>query len=266
MFDAERSATRKGGTPQTERAARGRWLKEYWDSTIGKKIVVAITGIFLAFYIVLHVLGNLKAFQGTGNGDPAIDQYAHWVRTLGSPALPHYGFLWAFRALLLAALIVHIVAIAQLTRRNRAARPAGYRATPVIQRSLASRTMMATGILVLAFLVFHILQFTTRTIQVTPVSSGTVYANLYDAFQKWYFVLIYVAAVALLGFHLRHAIWSVFQTAGWDKPNRNATIRRFATTLALAVTVGFAAVPLALWSDILPSPPSHQATVASRTP
>jgi len=249
-----------------ERAARGRWLKEYWDSTIGKKIVVALTGIFLALYVVLHALGNLKAFQGPGNGDPAIDRYAHWLRTLGGPALPHYGFLWAFRTLLIAALILHIVAITQLTRRNRAARPAGHRDAQRIQRSLSSRTMMLTGILVLAFLVFHILQFTSRTIQITPIASGTVYANLYDAFQKWYFVLLYVAAVAALGFHLRHAIWSIFQTGGWDKPNRNPTIRRFATTLAVSVTVAFAAVPIAFWSDILPTPPAREATLAQRAP
>jgi succinate dehydrogenase / fumarate reductase, cytochrome b subunit len=245
-----------------ERRTRGRWLKEFWDSTIGKKIVVATTGILLALYVVLHMLGNLKSFQGTGDGDPAIDTYAHWLRTIGSPALPHDGFLWLYRAVLLAALILHIVAITQLWRRNQAARPPGYRDAPVIQRSFSSRTMMTTGLIVLAFLVFHILQFTTRTIQITPIESGTVYANLYDAFQKWYFVVIYVAAVAMLGFHLRHALWSIFQTGGWDKPNRNTTLRRFATTMAVAVAVGFAAVPIAFAADILPSPPSNEANLA----
>jgi succinate dehydrogenase / fumarate reductase, cytochrome b subunit len=246
----------------SETAARGRWLKEVWDSSIGKKVLVAITGVYLALYVVLHALGNLKSFQGTGDGDPAIDRYAHWLRTLGDPALPHDGFLWLFRATLLGALILHVVLIVQLTRRNREARPAGYRDAPRIQRSFSSRTMMATGILVLVFLVFHILQFTTRTVQVTPIHEGTVYANLYDVFQKWYFVVLYVAAVAALGFHLRHALWSIFQTMGWDKPNRNATIRRFATFTAVAVAVGFAAVPVAFWTDVLPSPPSNDATVA----
>ena len=167
--------------------------------------------------------------------------------------IPHEGLLWTARAILLAALVIHVVGIVQLTRRNRAARPAGH-APQRIQRSLASSTMLLTGLLILAFLVFHILQFTTRTIQVTPVYEGTVYLNLYDAFQKWYFVLIYVAAVSLLGLHLRHALWSVTQTAGWDKPNRNPTFRRAATVLAVAVAVGFASIPICFWTGVLPDP------------
>jgi succinate dehydrogenase / fumarate reductase cytochrome b subunit len=114
--------------------------------------------------------------------------------------------------------------------------------------------MLASGIVILAFLVFHILQFTTRTIQITPVYQGTVYLNLYDAFQKWYFVVIYVAAVVVLGFHLRHALWSITQTAGWDKPNRNATLRRTATVVAWGVTIGFAAIPLLFFTGALPEP------------
>lgn len=249
-----------------ENAGRGRWLKEVWESTVGKKVLVAITGAMLALYVVLHALGNLKAFQGNGGGDPVIDRYAHWLRTVGDPALPHNGFLWLIRVVLLMALVVHVVLVVQLRNRNRAARPPGYRDVPRIQRSLSARTMMATGVLLLAFIVFHILQFTTHTIQVTPIHSGEVYANVYNAFQKWYFVLLYVAAVVALGFHLRHAMWSVFQTAGWDKPNRNATFRGFATTLAVAVTVAFAAVPLAVWTDVLPAPVSHPQAVAQTRP
>jgi succinate dehydrogenase / fumarate reductase cytochrome b subunit len=239
---------------------RRRWLREFWDSTIGKKLVVAITGAVLALYVILHMLGNLKAFQGPGDGSAAIDRYAAFLRTAGEPVFPRNGLLWIVRAILLAALILHLVAITQLTRRNRAARPAGQAPRP-IQRSLASRTMLLTGLVILAFLVFHILQFTTRTIQVTPVYEGTVYLNVYTAFQKWYFVLLYVGAVSLLGLHLRHALWSVTQTAGWDKPNRNPTFRRTATTIAVGVAVGFAAVPLAVWTGVLPDPnPGSQLT------
>jgi succinate dehydrogenase / fumarate reductase cytochrome b subunit len=245
-------------------AKRGRWLREVWASTVGKKVIVAITGAILGAYVVLHVLGNLKAFQGNGgSGGPAIDKYAEWLRTVGDPAIPRNGVLWLVRALLIIALVLHVAAIYQLTKRNRAARPAGHQGPPVIQRSLSSRTMVATGVLLLAFIVFHILQFTTRTIQITPVYEGTVYMNVYEAFQKWYFVLVYVGAVTLLGFHLRHGLWSVTQTLGWDKPNRNPTFRRAATSVAVAVTVGFAAVPVAFYTGILPDPPGAQ-TVASR--
>jgi succinate dehydrogenase / fumarate reductase cytochrome b subunit len=235
---------------------RGRWLREYWASTIGKKIAVAFTGAILALYVVLHVLGNLKAFQGPGGGDAAVDRYAEWLRTAGAPAIPHEGLLWTIRVVLLVALVIHVVAIVQLTGRNLAARPAGHRQAPQIQRTQSSRWMLTTGILLLAFIVFHILNFTTGTIDPTPIRSGQVYANLYDAFQEWYLVLIYVAASAVLYLHLRHALWSATQTAGWDKPNRNPTFRRTATGAAIAVAVGFAALPVAIWTDVLPEPES----------
>jgi succinate dehydrogenase cytochrome b subunit len=242
-----------GSAELAESTPRGRWLREVWASTVGKKVIVAITGAILALYVIVHMLGNLKAIQGTGSHGAAIDTYAEWLRTVGSPVIPRSGVLWVIRGILLAALVIHVVAITQLVKRNRQARPAGAKATR-IQRSLASRTMLASGIFILAFLVFHILQFTTRTIQVTPVYEGTVYANLYDAFQKWYFVLLYVGAVVVLGFHLRHALWSITQTAGWDKPNRNPTFRRVATVVAVAVAVGFASIPILFWTGALPSP------------
>lgn len=257
-------AKKTGGSREGYPPPRGRWLREVWGSTIGKKIIVAITGIILAGYVVLHVLGNLNTFRGDDaqSGAP-IDAYAHWLRTVGTPALPQSTLLWMVRLLLLGALILHITTIAALVKRNRAARPDEQRTPPQLERTFSSRTMMFTGILILAFVVFHILQFTTRTVQVTPVYDGTVYANLDAAFQKWYFVLIYVAAVVILGFHLRHAIWSVTQTLGWDKPNRNTTFRRFATGLAIAVAVGFASVPVAFYLNVLPDPPTTQA-VAQR--
>ena len=258
-----RSETSEAPAPtiaSQELPQRGRWLRELWASTIGKKLIVAITGVILAIYIVLHALGNLKAFQGgSGAGQPAVDRYAEWLRTVGEPAIPRNGVLWVIRIVLIAALLLHIAAIVQLTAKNRAARPLGHRPHRIV-RSLSARTMLFTGIVILAFLVFHILQFTTRTIQTTPVYEGTVYANLYEAFQKWYFVVIYVGAVALLGLHLMHALWSVTQTWGFDKPNRNPTIRRLATGTAVAVTLGFASVPLAFWTGILDAPPGLQAS------
>ncbi len=244
-------------------ATRGQWLRETWSSTVGKKVIVAITGAILFAYIVLHVLGNLKVFQGYGSGGAPLDDYSNFLRTVGSPVIPRDGLLWLVRLILLAALIVHIAAIVSLTKRNHRARPTGQRPAPVVERSLSSRTMLVTGGLLLAFIVFHILQFTTRTIQVTPVYEGTVYANLDAAFSKWYFVLLYVAAVVLLGMHLKHALWSTTQTAGWDKPNRNPTFRRFATGTAVAIAVGFAAVPICFYANILPDPPAPRA-VAQR--
>jgi succinate dehydrogenase / fumarate reductase cytochrome b subunit len=234
-------------------AQRGLWLREVWRSTIGKKVMVAITGAILVAYVILHVLGNLKALQGVGGGAPAVDAYAEWLRSAGDPALPREGLLWTVRVVLLLAVIVHIVGVLQLAKRNRDARPPGS-AARTIGRSLASRAMVLTGLLLLAFIVFHILHFTTRTIHPTPLAEGTVYANLYVAFQEWYLVLVYVGASALIGLHLLHGTWSAIQTAGWDKPNRNRTFRRFAVGTALLVGVGFALIPLAFWLDVLPEP------------
>jgi succinate dehydrogenase / fumarate reductase cytochrome b subunit len=247
----EGPASRPGS--ELKALGRGAWMREVWASTIGKKVIVAITGAILAGYVVLHVLGNLKALQGAG-GDPALDKYAEWLRTVGEPAIPREGLLWVIRVVLLVALILHVTGIVQLVARNQAARPPGHRQAKRLGRSVAATAMLATGLLLLAFVVFHILQFTTGTIEVTPIREGDVYANLYDAFQKWYFVLIYVAASLLIAMHLYHGLWSAIQTAGWDKPNRNASFRRLATGTALFAAIGFALIPVLFFVDVLPEP------------
>lgn len=239
----------------TGRRPRLRWLSEVWASTIGKKLIVGISGVILAAYVILHMLGNLKSLQGNGGGgEAAVDSYAEWLRTFGEPVIPEDGILWLVRVILIVALVVHVVGVSQLIARNRAARPEGHRHAKRIKRSLASRTMALSGFLLLAFIVFHVLQFTTLTIEPTPLAQGDVYANLYGAFQEWWLVAIYVLAVVILGFHLRHALWSVLQTHGFDKPNRNPSFRRGATATAVALTIGFAAVPIAFATGILPAP------------
>ena len=229
---------------------RGAWLREVWRSSVGKKVIVAITGVVLVLYVIAHMLGNLKAFQGTGAGGAAIDHYAEWLRDVGDPVIPHEGVLWLARAILLACFVVHIVGVIQLAKRNHEARPAGHPA-PRIARSLSSRTMFWGGLFLLAFVVFHILHLTTGTIDKDAFAAGSVYRNLDEAFSKPLFVAIYVVAATILAFHLYHAIWSSIQTAGWDKPNRNPTFRRASKFLAVAVGVGFAAVPVAFWTKVL---------------
>jgi succinate dehydrogenase / fumarate reductase, cytochrome b subunit len=233
--------------------ARGAWLREVWRSSVGKKIVVAITGAILAAYVLLHVLGNLKAFQGTGADGAALDSYASFLRTVGAPVIPEEGLLWAVRAVLILALVLHVVGVIQLSRRNSEARPGGYPARR-IRRSFASMTMLWGGLFLLVFIVFHILHLTTGTIDPSNYAEGAVYGNLYEAFRQPVFVLIYVLASFVIGLHLRHAIWSATQTGGWDKPNRNPTLRRTSNYLSIAIGVGFAAVPVAFWTGILEAP------------
>ncbi len=226
---------------------RGAWLREFWASTVGKKQIVALTGAILILFVITHMLGNLKAFQSDAQ---AIDLYGEYLRTIGEPVIPKNGALWALRLILLVSFVVHIVAVAQLAARNRAARPVGRR-PPVIKRSFSTRTMQVGGVILLFFVIFHILQFTTGTIDPGSFTQGAVFQNMNAAFDNLVFVAIYVIAVVALGFHLRHAIWSFFQTGGWDKPNRNPTFRRLATVTAITVTVGFAAVPLAFFTGVI---------------
>ncbi|CAN5154677.1 succinate dehydrogenase cytochrome b subunit [soil metagenome] len=230
---------------------RGAWLRETWESSVGKKVIVAITGSVLVLYVIAHMLGNLKALQGAGVASGSIDAYAEWLRTVGEPVIPREGVLWTVRAILLFSFVVHVVGVLQLAGRNRAARPVGHR-PPVIKRSFSSRTMQAGGLFLLAFVVFHILHFTTGTITPSEWTEGAVFQNLDNAFDSPLLVAIYLAAPIALGLHLRHAVWSSIQTAGWDKPNRNPTIRRLGTFIAVAVTVGFMAIPLAFYLEVLP--------------
>ncbi len=224
-----------------------------WRSTIGKKYVAAITGVLLAGFVVAHMAGNLKAIEGPGAGHPAIDRYAHFLRTIGSPALPHDFVLWIERIVLVTALALHVTVITQLWLRNRRAKPPHDRAKPV-RATIFARTMPWTGLVVLAFIVFHILHFTTRTIHPAKMVTGAVYANAYGAFHKWWVVVIYVVAVVLLGLHLNHGLWSGAQTAGVDNPDRNWFWRRLATGVTVLVVVGFALVPILYAFDALPKP------------
>jgi succinate dehydrogenase / fumarate reductase, cytochrome b subunit len=228
-------------------------LMTLWNSTIGKKYVAAVTGALLAVFVILHMLGNLKAIEGPGNGDAAIDRYAHFLRTFGSPVLPHDFFWWCINIGLIVTFVLHLTAITHLYLRNRRSKPAAHRAKRV-RSTIAARTMPLTGVLLLAFLVFHILQFTTLTIHPSHLAKGQVYANMYGAFHLWWVVIIYVGAVILLGFHINHGLWSGTQTAGIDNPDRNWMWRRLATGVTLLTVVGFALIPLLFAFNVLPKP------------
>ena len=218
-------------------------LRILWHSTIGKKYVAAISGLILAAWVVLHMLGNLKSIEGPGRGHAAIDAYARFLRTAGSPVLPHDLLLWIVRIVVFSALVLHVTVISQLYVRNRAAKPVAHRAARV-RSTIWARTMPYTGVVILGFLIFHILMFTTLTIQPAHMVKDHVYSNLYGNFQLWWVVVIYVACVSLLGFHINHGLWSGAQTAGVDNPDRNWFWRRLATGVTLVTVIGFSLVPI----------------------
>lgn len=221
-------------------ASRSR-LRGLLRSSIGLKIIMAVTGVILSGYVLVHMAGNLQVFQGK----EAIDAYARFLRV--EPAL-----LWAVRLGLLAAVALHIWAYLVLTRQNQRARAEGYRVTAHKESSYASRSMRLTGPLLLAFIIYHILHMTTGTVPLTigtvhsDFREGEVYHNLTVAFSSWPVVLVYLLGLAALAFHLWHGIWSMFQTLGVGQARYRSFGRRFATIFTLLVVLGFAAVPLTI--------------------
>ncbi len=235
-------------------------LAQLFRSTPGQKAVVAVTGIALFGFVALHMLGNLKMFGGLdAEGVAPIDHYARFLRTMGEPLLPRGAALWMMRVVLLGALVLHVYSSVKLAAINRAARPVRYRRYVPIQATAAARSMLPTGLLVLAFAAVHVLHLTTGTIRITPFAPEHVYANVHGSFQVWFIAAFYVAAVAVLGVHLYHGVWSLFQTLGLDNPDRNRGFRALAAASAIIVFFGFASVPVVVFAGALPPPPGAAA-------
>lgn len=236
-------------------------LKLIYSSLIGKKILAAVTGAILFLFLISHVAGNLKVFTGTNDhGVPAIDEYGEFLRTAGHPVVPDHFVLWAGRIGLLVALIIHLVVVIQLALLNRKARPTGYAKSNSKASTWAARLMMYSGILLLIFIVFHILHFTTGTIQFGKFEEGKIYSNLYESFLFWPVAVFYVVAMIVVGFHLFHGVWSFFQTLGLDNPDRNKLLRSFAMVITLAIVVGFSSLPIAFATGMMSAPPSQSET------
>ncbi len=226
-----------------------------WDTTIGKKFVMAITGIILFGYVVLHLWGNLKIFAGTR----AINGWGVFLRVFGAPVFGNSQVLWAIRALLAICLVLHIVAAYQLTRRDWASRAVSYalwqsQELKDISSTYASRTMRLSGIVILLFIIYHVLDLTTGTLHPSnyaPFQDGNIYSNVTGDFRNWYIALIYVLAVSVLGLHLYHGIWSFCQTLGLNNSRSNHLWRRVATVVAVALTIGNIALPVSVLTGII---------------
>lgn len=210
-------------------------------STLGKKAVMALTGLLLFGFVLVHMAGNLKLYLGA----EAMNHYGEWLRTVGYPMLPHGGALWIARVVLLVAVGLHIWAATVLTLQSRAARPVPYERRETAVATYASRTMRWGGVIVLAFIVWHLLDLTVGTVNPAFVP-GKPYENLVASFSNPLVASFYAVANVLLGLHLYHGLWSFFQTLGWNHPAWNAARRSFATLFALLVTLGNVSFPLAV--------------------
>jgi len=211
----------------------------FYRPTIGKKAVMAVTGIILVGWIVGHMLGNVLIFRGPA----AVNDYAALLKSNG-------GLLWGLRAFMLLTLTLHVVAAIQLFQQQRAARPVGYARQVPQQSTFASRTMRWGGLVLALFLVYHILHLTTGTVH--PAFSHTdVYSNMVRGLRVPWVAAIYLVAVGALGLHLYHGMWSVFQSLGVSHPSITPMRRRLATGVAAVVYIGFTAIPLAILFGLL---------------
>lgn len=218
-------------------------LLDFYRSALGKKTVMAVTGLALFGFVLGHMLGNLKIFLGA----EALNHYAEWLREIGAPLLPHGGLLWIARLGLLAAVGLHIVSAWQVTQINRKARPQDYANRATIQASYASRTMRWGGVLIALFVLYHLAHFTWGYAWAHPdFVAGDVYHNVVAGFQVWWISAFYVVAQLALALHLYHGLWSLFQSLGWNHPNLNAWRQTFAKAFAALVFVGNVSFPISV--------------------
>ena len=195
---------------------------------------MAVTGVVLVGFLVFHVSGNLLMFKGS----EAMNAYAAFLK--GSAAV-----LWTVRVVLLVSLVLHVHAAWSLTMQNRAARPAGYAQLTRQSATFSALSLRVGGVILLAFIIFHILHFTTG--QLHPMFDvHDAYGNVIVGFSVPAVVVFYLIAMAALALHLHHGIWSFFQTMGWSHPHLNPLRRRVATLLSILVPVGFVAIVLAV--------------------
>lgn len=237
-------------------------IKEFYGSTIGKKIAMAVTGLVLVMFVLGHMAGNLKVFAGIDptTGDYKIDDYGRFLRAMGAEMLGHSGFLWIVRVVLLGCVVIHALSGIQLARLNRRAKPVNYEVTSYRSANAASRTMLYGGLFLIVFITYHILHLTTGTVHTAGFVEGEVYANLWSAFRNYGTVGFYVVSMALLGLHLYHGTWSMFQTLGVDTPRWNKGIRTAAKVVAVALFLGFSSVPVGVALGLLPAPVVTSAT------
>lgn len=217
------------------------WVLSFYRSAIGKKMVMALTGIILFGFVVGHLLGNLKLYFGPEK----LNEYGVWLRTLGEPAFPNELLLWIARIILLVAVILHIDAATRLTLMNRRARPRDYAVRDEVAASYASRTMRWGGVIVLLFIIYHLLDFTFGTVN-PGFEEGNIYRNVVASFSNLWVSVFYIAGNVALGLHLYHGLWSMFQSLGLNNPKFNEWRRHFATAFAVVITAGNVSFPLAV--------------------
>jgi succinate dehydrogenase / fumarate reductase cytochrome b subunit len=212
-----------------------------YQTSVGKKLVMALSGLLLVGFIIGHMLGNLKIFLGPDK----FNSYAHYLREIGSHVLGHGGFLWIARVVLLVAVLAHIVTVIQLVLQSWRARDIGYKRNNDLSFSYASRTMRWGGVIVGLFIVYHLMHLTLGTVH-PDFNPDSPYSNVVVAFRVWWVALTYAIAVTMLGFHIYHGLWSSTQTLGIRYPVVTRWRRPVSAGTAVAIVLGYLSVPLAV--------------------
>jgi len=214
----------------------------FYQASIGKKAVMAVTGVVLFGYVIGHLLGNLQVYLG----QERMDGYAVFLHSMP-------GLLWAVRALLVACVVAHIVASLQLTRLKQEARPTRYVKKEAIASSYASRTMMWSGPIIAAFVIFHILDLTTGTANTQQFRELHAYENLVYSFRRIPVAMAYIFCMTLLSMHLHHGLWSMFQSLGFNHPRYTPLLKRAAAWVSILLAAGFISIPIAVLTGIVGS-------------
>lgn len=221
-----------------------------WCTTIGKKIVMGVTGAILILFVIAHMIGNLKIFSGPQE----INAYSRFLREVGQPELAYGQLLWIVRIILLICVLLHIVAAYQLTRMSHAARPIGYRGgRKNVETTFSARAMRWGGVLLAIFVIFHLLHFTVGAIGFRPgqYHDLAVYQNVIAGFSIWPISVFYIVAMGALCLHLDHGIWSMLQTFGWNTNKSQKALRGCSRAVALVVFLGFISIPIAVMAGWL---------------
>ena len=216
-------------------------METFISTTVGKKVVMAVTGLILFGFVIVHMLGNLQVYMGA----EAINAYGVTLHTL-----LHGAGIWLFRVVLLGAVLLHICAMAGLTLANRRAREVGYREWRARESTYASRTMRWSGVFLLAFIIFHLLHFTTGDVHPDFIP-GDVYHNVITGFHVVPVAILYILATLVLGLHLFHGAWSMLQTLGLNHPRYNRLRNVVCVGLAALVVIGNLSFPVAVLTGLL---------------
>ncbi len=205
---------------------------------------MAVTGAILVLYLVAHMIGNLKIFLGAED----FNHYAHWLRTMGEPAVPQRTILTLIEVVLFVSVVLHMWSAVSLARRAAAARPAKYEARKRSHaHGYATRTMRYGGVIIALFVIWHLLDLTFFVVN-PKGGDASPYDRVLADFDpsRWYITVWYVVALLLVGLHLSHGVWSAFQSLGLRTPRNERALRTLAATVAAVVTLGFISVPVSI--------------------